>query len=190
MLSEFDLAKRLWIVPAQRMKADAAHVVPLSDDVIAILEFPPPVQKGRSPVQHYVRREADQWIFKSKGSPRPGDAWLDHPGRRDRAVGDPRHPPHDEDRTVALPVPDLVRELVIAHTKPGLHKVYDQHAYESEKRHALDLWAARLRSIVERRRRTSCQSGRRGASALRERAILPWQIFPIRNVNRCPASSD
>jgi len=45
-------------------------------------------------------------------------------------------------------VPDLVRELVID-TKPGLHKVYDQHAYESEKRHALELWAARLRNIVE-----------------------------------------
>jgi hypothetical protein len=26
--------------------------------------------------------------------------------------------------------------------------VYDQHAYESEKRHALALWAARLRAIV------------------------------------------
>jgi hypothetical protein len=27
----------------------------------------------------------------------------------------------------ALPIPDIVRELVIAHAKPGLHKVYDQH---------------------------------------------------------------
>ena len=46
---------------------------------------------------------------------------------------------HDIRRTMrtglsALPVPDLVRELVIAHTKPGLHKVYDQHAYLDEKR--------------------------------------------------------
>jgi hypothetical protein len=49
----------------------------------------------------------------------------------------------------ALPVPDLVRELVIAHTKPGLHKVYDQHSYRQEKRDALDLWAARVRSIVQ-----------------------------------------
>lgn len=49
----------------------------------------------------------------------------------------------------ALPVPDIVRELVIGHTKPGLHKVYDQLAYLEEKRQALDLWAARLRSIVE-----------------------------------------
>ena len=49
----------------------------------------------------------------------------------------------------SLPVPDLIRELVIAHTKPGLHKVCDQHAYLDEKRHALDLWAKRLRDIIE-----------------------------------------
>ena len=61
---------------------------------------------------------------------------------------------HDIRRTMrtglsTLPVPDLVRELVIAHTRPGLHKVYDLHAYESEKRHALDLWAKRLRDIID-----------------------------------------
>ena len=48
----------------------------------------------------------------------------------------------------ALPVQDLVRELVIAHAKPGLHKVYDLHAYQDEKRECLTLWAARLRGIV------------------------------------------
>ena len=47
-----------------------------------------------------------------------------------------------------LPIPDLVRELVIAHAKPGLHKVYDQYAYLDEKRQALELWAARLRAII------------------------------------------
>jgi hypothetical protein len=60
---------------------------------------------------------------------------------------------HDIRRTVrtglsALPIPDLVRELVIAHAKPGLHKVYDQYAYLNEKRQALELWATRLRAIV------------------------------------------
>jgi hypothetical protein len=48
-----------------------------------------------------------------------------------------------------LPIADRVRELVIAHAQPGLHKVYDRYAYLDEKRHALDLWAALLRSIVE-----------------------------------------
>ena len=62
---------------------------------------------------------------------------------------------HDIRRTVrtrlsGIPnVSDLVRELVIGHTKPGLHKVYDLHAYEEEKRYALDEWCRRLRQIVE-----------------------------------------
>jgi len=34
---------------------------------------------------------------------------------------------------------DLVRELVIAHAKPGCIKVYDQHAYQEEKRKCLGL---------------------------------------------------
>ena len=49
----------------------------------------------------------------------------------------------------ALPVQDLVRELVIAHAKPGLHKVYDLHGYLDEKRECLQLWEKRLLSIVE-----------------------------------------
>jgi hypothetical protein len=77
-----------------------------------------------------------------------------------RARGEDRHKAeiepfviHDIRRTMrtglsALPVPDLVRELVIAHSKPGLHKVYDQFAYLDEKRAALTAWEARLRSIV------------------------------------------
>jgi hypothetical protein len=48
----------------------------------------------------------------------------------------------------ALPVADNVRELVIGHAQPGLHQVYDQHAYVDEKRRALELWSARLRDIV------------------------------------------
>ena len=49
----------------------------------------------------------------------------------------------------ALPVQDLVRELVIAHAKPGLHKVYDQFTYRDEKRYWLELWEKRPLSIVE-----------------------------------------
>jgi hypothetical protein len=61
---------------------------------------------------------------------------------------------HDVRRTVRTGlsaisgISDLVRELVIGHTKPGLHKVYDQFAYVDEKRQALAAWEARLRSIV------------------------------------------
>ena len=36
--AEIDLSKRVWTVPAERMKAGKAHVVPLSDEAIAALK--------------------------------------------------------------------------------------------------------------------------------------------------------
>ncbi len=61
---------------------------------------------------------------------------------------------HDIRRTVrtrlsALPMEDHIREMLLSHARPGLHKVYDLHAYQNEKAHALQLWHAKLRSIVE-----------------------------------------
>jgi len=155
---EIDLAKKLWTIPAQRMKADAPHLVPLSDDVVAILRSLPTFKSG-------------DHVFSTTFGVKPVNGFSKAKARLDkrmlcthRAFARLRRLPlqpqigpwviHDIRRTMrtglsALPVPDLVRELVIAHTKPGLHKVYDQHAYLDEKRRALDLWAARLRSIVE-----------------------------------------
>jgi integrase len=150
--SEFDLAKKIWTIPADRMKADAAHTVPLSDDAVAILKSLPrldgdylfSVSSGRAPVRAFsaAKRLFDAEIIKAL---RESDAKAKLP----------HFVIHDIRRTVrtglsAIPnISDLVRELVIGHTKPGLHKVYDQHAYLDEKRFALDAWAARLRSIVD-----------------------------------------
>ena len=150
--SEFDLAKKLWIVPADRMKADAAHVVPLPDDAVALLKSLPMFNSGdylfsttfgKSPVNGF-----------SKGKVRLDEKMLEILRVDDRKAKLPDFVIHDLRRTVrtglsAIPgISDLVRELVIGHTKPGLHKVYDQHAYIEEKREALELWATRLRSIV------------------------------------------
>ena len=43
---ELDLADRLWTIPAERMKADKEHRVPLSDAAIAILEDLQRVRQG------------------------------------------------------------------------------------------------------------------------------------------------
>ncbi len=61
---------------------------------------------------------------------------------------------HDIRRTVrthlsALRIGEEVREAVLAHVRPGIKGVYDQHHYLEEKREALTLWNARLRDIVE-----------------------------------------
>jgi hypothetical protein len=40
---------------------------------------------------------------------------------------------------------------MIAHAKKGLHKVYDLHAYQEEKRRGFQLWEKRLAMIVSDR---------------------------------------
>jgi integrase len=156
--SEFDLARKLWTIPAERMKASAAHIVPLTDDVLAILKSLPRFKRGdhvfsttfgKKPVngfskakQRLDRRMLCSWraIARARGEDRRKaeiEPFVIHDVRRSVRTG-----------LSALPVPDLVRELVIAHTKPGLHKVYDQFSYSEEKRQALTAWELRLRSIV------------------------------------------
>jgi hypothetical protein len=49
----------------------------------------------------------------------------------------------------ALRIEEEVREAVLAHARPGIKSTYDLHDYADEKRQALELWAARLRTIVQ-----------------------------------------
>ena len=148
--SEFDLAAKVWVIPAERMKADAAHLVPLSDEVIAILKSLPRFTRG----DHLFSTDFGVKPVNgfSKGKVRLDKAMAAELGRLDPFVL------HDIRRSVRtrlsdpeLKVPEIVRELVIAHTKPGLHKVYDLHAYRDEKRDALAAWAGKLHGIVGNR---------------------------------------
>ena len=143
---EFDLSAKLWSIPPERMKANAAHVVPLTALVVAVLERLPRFDsgdylftstQGRKPITGFNRakRALDAKMLAELGELPP---FVLHDIRRSVRTG-----------LSALPVPDLIRELVIGHTKPGLHKIYDQHTYIDEKRHALELWWGRLQSIVE-----------------------------------------
>jgi integrase len=145
--SEFDLDKREWTIPAKRMKAEAAHMVPLSDEAVKILGCLHRFNRGdclfsttfgTKPVNGFSRAKEILDREMAARLPTAPGPFVIHDIRRTMRTG-----------LSALPVPDIVRELVIAHTQKGLHKVYDLHAYRDEKRHALDLWAARVRDIVE-----------------------------------------
>jgi integrase len=144
--SEFDLQQNLWTIPAARMKGNAPHVVPLTADVVALLAGLPRFRKGDCLFSTTYGAKPVNGFAKSK---RQVDALM--AGELDGSVD--HWVIHDIRRTMrthlsALPIPDRVRELVIAHAQPGLHRVYDQHSYINEKRHALELWQARLRNIV------------------------------------------
>jgi integrase len=149
---EIDLKARLLVVPAARVSGDAPHVVPLVADAMRIIEALPRFMNG-------------DYLFSTTAGATPVNGFSKAKLRLDRLMLDevrkenPEAPLtpfviHDLKRTMrtglsALPVPDLVRELVIGHAKPGLHKVYDQYAYLSERTHAAALWAQKLRSIVD-----------------------------------------
>jgi integrase len=145
---EFDFERKLWTIPPARMKANAAHIVPLSDAAIEVLNSLPRFKSG-------------SYLFSTAVGAKPANAFghakIDLDREMAEVLGAPVVPfvYHDIRRTVrtqlsAIPgISDLVRELVIGHTKPGLHRVYDQFSYVDEKRHALDAWAARLRDIVD-----------------------------------------
>ena len=141
--SEIDFGKRLWTVPAERMKGGRAHEVPVGPIAYALLESVPKWTGG-------------QYIFTTTQGEKPVNGFSKAKARIDKLSGVSTWVIHDLRRTMrthlsALPVQDLVRELVIAHAKPGLHKVYDQHAYETEKRHCLEL----LGTAPARHRRAS-----------------------------------
>ena len=141
-LAEIDLDKALWTIPPERMKGDAAHEIPLPPIAVEILKSLP--------------RFTGPYVFTTTGGTRPIGGFSKMKLRIDAAMKEPIAPWrfHDARRTMrtglgALPVPNNVAELCIAHAQPGLHRTYDLHSYRDEKRRAFELWAARLLSIVE-----------------------------------------
>lgn len=157
---EFDLDKKLWTIPAARMKAKSAHEVPLSDMAVDILRSIPKLTFPRGdfvfsttfgkkptqilmPIKHKLDAlmlEELRAVAKERGND-PAKVTLEpfvlHDIRRTGRTG-----------LSALGTPDMISELVIAHSKDTLHTVYDLHTYQDEKRKALDLWAGKLRDII------------------------------------------
>lgn len=151
---EFDFENRLWTIPKARMKGDRSHEVPLSPAALEVLGRLP-AQKGR-------------YLFSSTGGKSPISGFSKTKIRIGRLIDEILKDPdsndvtapwviHDIRRSVrthlsALPVQDNIRELVIAHAKPGLHRVYDQHTYRNEKSECLNLWDDRLQAILDAKR--------------------------------------
>jgi integrase len=138
---EFDIKARLWIIPEQRFKSDVQHTVPLTDDMLKLLEDLPRFQRG-------------DFLFSNSHGARPIGGFSHVKRRIDELMGDvPPWTFHDCRRVLrsqlsALRVPDHVAEMVLGHGRKGLQRVYDQHRYEAEIREALEAWQAKLRAII------------------------------------------
>lgn len=139
--TDVDLAGGWWTIPAERAKNGRSHRVPLSKPARDILA-------ARQPSR-------GEWVFPS---PTRTGQYIQSPqkaAQRARTLsGVEDFVLHDLRRTAAsymtsLGVPRLVVSKILNHAEQGVTHVYDRHAYDAEKREALDLWASRLQEITQ-----------------------------------------
>jgi integrase len=163
--SEIDISKKEWTIPAVRMKkvkgGAKPFTVPLTDAMLGVLNALPRFKSGDYLFSNSHGQQPLRPNLFSDPKERLNAVMLEElrkiavergqdPGR----VTLPDFVNHDIRRTVrthlsALRIGEEVREAVLAHVRPGIKGVYDKHQYLDEKREALTLWNARLRSIVE-----------------------------------------
>jgi integrase len=147
--AEFDLEARLWTVPGGRAKNGKAHLVPLSNAAVTLVEAVPEVDGSAK-------------LFPSRSNPENGPSGFSKALARIIAEMEKEMGPlerftlHDLRRTMATGLQRLgirleVTEAVLNHvagTRGGLVGVYQRHEFLDEKRHALTAWAAEVERIV------------------------------------------
>lgn len=147
-----------WTIPAERHKGGREHRVPITAPAVESLKrlhditgagewiFPSPKPTARTPFVSNPQKAATRLWKKSKV--------------REAHV-------HDLRRTAAtfmtrLGVPRLVVGKILGHADTDVTGRYDKHAYDREKRGALEKWAAELERI---------RSEKKTAKAAK---VLPW----------------
>ncbi|EME68611.1 phage integrase family protein [Paramagnetospirillum caucaseum] len=135
---EIDLEGKLWTLPASRNKGKREHVIPLSPEILALLE---------------EKNEKTGFVFSVTGrKPYAGQKRLKEILDRDSEVTG--WTLHDIRRTVAsgmaaLNIPHDTIGRVLNHAKGDVTAVhYNRHEYLTEKRAALETWARHVAYIV------------------------------------------
>lgn len=142
---EVDLEARKVTISDQRTKNKREHVVPLSDEALAILDG--------------VERRDAPHVFGLRDGPFSG--WSKAKAQLDAAVGkiEPWRV-HDLRRSVATGMAGIgalphVVEAALNHvsgTKAGVAGIYNRADYAPEKREALQAWASHLKVVVAQAR--------------------------------------
>jgi integrase len=131
-----------WVIPASRHKSETGHVLPITDDLAALLASLPRFASG-------------DFVFSASYGKKPVSGFSKAKADIDARMGDvPPFVFHDVRRTVrsqlsALKIEDHIAEMVIGHGRKGMQRIYDQHKYQSEVRDALVAWQRKLRLIVD-----------------------------------------
>ncbi|MBB4524622.1 UNVERIFIED_ORG: integrase [Rhizobium sophorae] len=156
--TEIDREARTWTIPAARMKGKRAHLVPLSEPALSLLDEAEEMIGGKEFVFQSPRSDDDVSMDRR--------AFTRAMNRIVTALKIPRATPHDFRRSGAtaitserIGIPRFIVSQVIAHAADtggaaavtGMH--YDLNDYLPDKRRALDAWANLLQEIVEGKER-------------------------------------
>lgn len=153
--AEIDRDKRQWTIPGDRAKNGKPHLVPLSEEALAILDQMPCIEgaagyvfttNGETPISGYGRMKhridalMAEIAERERGKPVAIADWTLHDLRRTLAVGMQR-----------LGIKLEVTEKVINHTSgrfAGIVGVYQVYDYAEEKRTALEAWGRFVINLV------------------------------------------
>lgn len=147
---EIDRDKSLWRLPADRVKNNRAHEVPLTPEMMRILDSLPHVSDrdlaftttGSTPPSGFSRakRNLDQAIT-ALNNGKPISPWRLHDLRRSVASG-----------MAALGVNLPVIERCLNHVSGsfgGIVGVYQKHSFADEKRDAFERWSVHIENALE-----------------------------------------
>jgi integrase len=162
-----------WNLPAERTKNGEAHSMPLSAPVRDLLSALLPDDANEA--KRVLREQRAKGELVLPGAVGPFAGWSKAKRALDKAISDARTKAtakagasaaplapwsiHDLQRTVATGLQRLgvrleVTEAVLNHisgSRGGIAGVYQRHDWASEKRAALDAWAAYVTAIIEGR---------------------------------------
>jgi integrase len=129
----------LWIIPGSRYKTKREHVVPLSNEALAVLANLPKIGPGR-------------YVFTLNGETAMGGI-SNRKAAFDQQCGVMDWTLHDLRRTARTlmsksGVPPYVAEKCLGHVVGAIERTYDRYAYLDEKRSAFDKLAKQVSSIV------------------------------------------
>ena len=145
---EFDFAAKTFTIPAARYKTNKSHTLPLTDDMIALLNDLPRFKHG-------------DFLFSTTfGAEKYVNGWSKAKDRLDRLMreqlgGD--FPPFDIHSLRALSARgypscgsrEAIAEAAIGHAKKGIVAVYNKDDYADELRDTFLQWQIALRAIID-----------------------------------------
>jgi integrase len=165
---EVDLEKRQLDLPPERTKNRKAHLVPLSDQALAIIEGISRRQgrdllfgigaggfSGWSKAKEFLDDRITAARAEAREKPLPG--WTLHDIRRSVVthLAESRQRPGRDGKidTYSFAQPHVVEAIVnhVSGHRAGIAGVYNKAAYLAERCQALDLWGAHVAALVEGR---------------------------------------